>query len=61
MFVDYSTLLMQIEQATKRLSENCLHQRYEGYLADIASVHSNLSMLAAWFAQEKQKKGKSRE
>jgi len=56
MFVDYSTILMQIEQATKRLSENCLHKRYEGYLADIASMHSNLSMLAAWIAVEKEKK-----
>lgn len=56
MFVDYSTILMQIERATKRLSENCLHKRYEGYLADIASMHSNLSMLAAWIAVEKEKK-----
>ena len=55
MFVDYSTILMQVEQATKRLSYNCLEKRYEGYLADIASIHSNLSMLAAWIAVEKQK------
>lgn len=57
MLVDYSTILIQIEQATKRLSQNCLHARYEGYLADIASIHSNLSMLAAWISAEKEKKG----
>lgn len=47
-FIDYSTLLMEIEKATKNLHDKCLHKTYEGYMADIVCIHANLSMLAGW-------------
>ena len=47
-FIDYSTLLMDIERITKRLEDKCLHKKYEGYMADIVSIHSDLTLLATW-------------
>ena len=52
MFIDYSTLLMDMEKKIKDLEDKCLHKRYSGYLADIVSIHSNLSMLAVWIAEQ---------
>lgn len=51
-FIDYSTLLMNIERKTKELHDKCLHKNYEGYLADIVSIHSDLTMLATWIQTE---------
>jgi hypothetical protein len=47
-FIDYSTLLMDIERKTKDLHDKCLHKKYEGYMADIVSIHSDLTLLATW-------------
>ena len=55
MFIDYSTLLMDIERKAKDLEDKCLHKRYSGYLADIVSIHSNLSQLAVWIAEQQMK------
>lgn len=56
MFIDYSTLIMDMEKKLKGLENKCLHKEYEGYLADIASIHSNLSQLAVWISQQQEKK-----
>ena len=58
MFIDYSTLLMDTEQKLKELEDKCLHKRYSGYLADIVSIHSNLSQLAVWIAEQQAKENK---
>ncbi len=55
MFIDYSTLLMDMERKIKELEDKCLHKHYSGYLADIASIHSNLSQLAVWIAEQQMK------
>jgi hypothetical protein len=47
-FIDYSTLLMDIERKTKDLHDKCLHKKYDGFMADIVSIHSDLTMLATW-------------
>jgi hypothetical protein len=47
-FVDYSTLLMNIEKKTKDLHDKCLHKKYDGFMADIVNIHADLSMLAGW-------------
>ena len=44
-FIDYSTLLMDIERITKRLEYKCLHKQYEGYMADIAELQSKTTLL----------------
>ena len=51
MFIDYSTLLMDMERKLKSLEDKCLHRRYSGYLADIVSIHSGLSQLAVWISE----------
>lgn len=56
MFIDYSTLIMDMENKLKGLEDKCLHKKYAGYLADIASIHSNLSLLAVWISQQEEKK-----
>lgn len=58
-FIDYSTILMDIEKVTKRLHEKCLHKQYEGYLADLAELQSKATLLGAWIAAE-QLKGRFR-
>lgn len=50
---DYSTILLEIEQAVKRLDDACLHKKYTEYLADISKIHSNLTLLAAWMSEQK--------
>lgn len=55
-FIDYSTLLMDIERITKRLEDKCLHKQYEGYMADIAELHSKATLLGAWIAAEQLKR-----
>ena len=55
MLIDYSTLLIDTEQKLKELEDKCLHKRYSGYLADIVSIHSNLSQLAVWIAEQQMK------
>lgn len=47
-FIDYSTLLMNIEQKIKDLHDKCLHKKYDGFMADIVHIHCDLSMLAGW-------------
>jgi hypothetical protein len=54
-FIDYSTLLMDMERITKRLHDKCLHKRYEGYLSDISVIQSKLILLAVWMSKEKEK------
>ena len=54
-FIDYSTLLMDIERITKRLEYKCLHKQYEGYLADIAELQSKTTLLGVWMTEEKNK------
>ena len=39
-FVDYSSLLMEMERVVRSLHDKCLHKQYEGYMADIADLHS---------------------
>lgn len=56
-FIDYSTLLMDIERITKSLHNKCLHKQYEGYMADIAELQSKATMLAVWITDEKNKRG----
>lgn len=50
--MDYSSILMQAESKMKSLSAKCLNRKYEGFAADIASIHSDLTLLAMWIAQE---------
>jgi hypothetical protein len=47
-FIDYSSLLMNIEKKTKDLHDKCLHKKYDGFMADIVNIHADLSMLAGW-------------
>ena len=54
-FIDYSTLLMDIERITKRLEYKCLHKQYEGYMADIAELQSKTTLLGVWMTEEKNK------
>jgi hypothetical protein len=54
-FIDYSTLLMDIERITKRLEDKCLHKQYEGYLADLAELQSKTTLLGVWMTEEKNK------
>jgi hypothetical protein len=54
-FIDYSTLLMDMERIVKQLHEKCLHKQYEGYMADIAELHSKTTLLGAWIATEQLK------
>ena len=54
-FIDYSTLLMDIERITKRLHDKCLHKKYEGYMADIAELQSKTTLLGVWMTEEKNK------
>jgi hypothetical protein len=58
MFIDYSTLLMEMEKKIKDLEDKCLHKQYAGYLADIVSIHSNLSQLAVWISEQQMKEKK---
>ena len=58
MLIDYSTLLIDTEQKLKELEDKCLHKRYSGYLADIVAIHSNLSQLAVWIAEQQAKENK---
>ena len=57
-FVDYSTLLMDIETLTKSLHDKCLHKRYEGYLSEISVIQSKLTLLAVWISETKAKEKK---
>ena len=54
-FIDYSTLLMDIERITKRLEYKCLHKQYEGYMADIAELQAKTTLLGVWMTDEKNK------
>lgn len=56
-FIDYSTLLMDIEKMTKSLHDKCLHKRYEGYLSEISVIQSKLTLLAVWISQQKKNDG----
>ena len=58
MFIDYSTLIMDMERKLKELEDKCLHKQYAGYLADIVSIHSNLSQLAVWISEQQMKEKK---
>lgn len=55
MFIDYSTLIMDMERKLKDLEDKCLHKQYAGYLADIVSIHSNLSQLAVWISEQQKR------
>mgnify|MGYP003332965488 FL=1 len=55
-FIDYSTLLMDIEKLTRSLHDKCLHKRYEGYLSEISVCQSKLTLLAVWISKEKEKR-----
>jgi hypothetical protein len=39
---------MRIERTTKKLGDNCLHRKFEGFSSDIAQMHSDLTLLAMW-------------
>jgi len=54
-FIDYSTLLMDMERITKSLHDKCLHKQYEGYMADLAELQSKATLLGAWIAAEQLK------
>ena len=54
-FIDYSTLLMDIERITKRLHDKCLNKQYEGYMADIAELQAKTTLLGIWITEEKRK------
>lgn len=53
MFIDYSSLLMDIEQATKRLSDACLDKKYDGYLDDVSLINTRLTQLTKWIAEQR--------
>ena len=46
--LDYAPILMRIEQATKRLSDKCLANKFEGFSKDLNQIHCDLTMLAMW-------------
>jgi len=46
--LDYAPILMNIEQATKRLSENCLANKFDGFSKDINRIHCELTLLSMW-------------
>jgi len=54
-FIDYSTLLMDMEKLTKSLHEKCLHKQYEGYMADIAEMQAKTTLLGVWITEQKTK------
>lgn len=56
-FIDYSTILIDMEKIVKRLHDKCLHKQYEGYLADIAELQSKTTLLGVWMTEEKSKRG----
>jgi hypothetical protein len=39
---------MRIEQATKRLSDRCLSNKFEGFSKDVNQIHCDLTMLSMW-------------
>jgi hypothetical protein len=45
---DYSTILMRIEQNTKKLSNKCLNNDYEGFVQPLMAIHSDLTLLGMW-------------
>lgn len=47
-FNDYSTILMNLEQVTKNLSDKCLHKNYDGFIDDIGEGHRQLTKLLIW-------------
>jgi len=55
-FIDYSSLLMEMERVVRSLHDKCLHKQYEGYMADIAELHSKATLLGAWIAAEQLKR-----
>ena len=55
-FIDYSTLLMDMERIIKSLHDKCLHKHYEGYLADLSELQSKATLLGAWIAAEQIKR-----
>ena len=55
-FIDYSTLLMDIEKLTRSLHDKCLHKRYEGYLSEISVIQSKLTLLAVWMSEQAKEK-----
>jgi hypothetical protein len=53
MLNDYSSILMRMESRVKELSYKCLHKKYEGSMAEIAGMHSDLTLLAVWISNQK--------
>ena len=58
MFTDYSSLLMDVEQATKRLSDGCLDKKYDGHMDEISLIKDRLNRLAVWIAEQKEKESR---
>jgi hypothetical protein len=54
-FIDYSSILMDMEKLSKRLHEKCLHKQYEGYMADIAEMQAKTTLLGVWITEQKTK------
>jgi hypothetical protein len=44
---------MRMESRVKELSYKCLHKKYEGSMAEIAGMHSDLTLLAVWISNQK--------
>jgi len=45
---DYSTILIRIEQNTKKLSHKCLNNDYERFFQTLSAIHSDLTLLGMW-------------
>ena len=53
--IDYASLLIRIENNTKKLEEKCLNKRYAGFSSDIAQIHADLTHLAMWMVAQETK------
>ena len=45
---DYATILMRIEQNTKKLSDKCLKNELQGFFQTLSAIHSDLTLLGMW-------------
>jgi hypothetical protein len=54
-FNDYSTILMNLEEVTKKLHDKCLHKNYDGFMDDIGEGHRQLTKLLIWILGETKK------
>ena len=45
---DYATILMRIEQNTKKLSHKCLNNDFQGFVQPLSAIHADLTLLGMW-------------